>query len=112
VNEGLTSAIYSLLDLSLPFIGSLTTITTRTCIIKVWTCKGMIFNLVPPLNGLIGLVMATSTIDGIARTLLLVPIFKNTKLRGSYFKLGEVLQYACNLVNTKSLILYYDLNLN
>ncbi len=113
VNEGLIGSIYSLPDLSLPFTCSLTTIITKTCIIKVNASKGMISKLLPPLRGLIGLVMPTScTIDGVARTLLLVLISRNTKLRGSYLKSRKVVQYACNLVNTQSLILYSDLNLN
>jgi hypothetical protein len=58
VNEGTTRLAYSLTDLSLPFIGSLVIVATWTCIVKVWTCKGMISKLVPPLSGLIGLVMA------------------------------------------------------
>jgi hypothetical protein len=41
--------------------------------VKVSIGKGVISKLVPPLNGLIGLVMVTScTIDGVTRTLLLV----------------------------------------
>jgi uncharacterized membrane protein len=52
----------------------------------------MISKLVPPLNGLIGLVMATCcTTYGVVRTLLLVPISINTKLGGSYLKLGKAI---------------------
>jgi hypothetical protein len=50
----------------------------------------MIFKHVPPLNGLIGLVTGC-TIDGIARTLLLVPISTNTKLNGLYLKLRKII---------------------
>jgi hypothetical protein len=39
----------------------------------------MIFKHVPPLSGLTGLV-TSCTIDGVAGTLLLVPISTNTKL--------------------------------
>jgi hypothetical protein len=50
----------------------------------------MICKLVPPLSGLIGLVMATGyTKDGIVVTLLLIPISTNTKLGGSYLKSGK-----------------------
>jgi hypothetical protein len=62
---------------------------TRTGIVKVWISKGMISKLVTPLNGLIGLIRG-STIDGIAGTLLLVPISTNTKLSGLYLKLGKI----------------------
>jgi hypothetical protein len=51
----------------------------------------MIFKLVPPLNGLIGLVMVTSyTTNGVIRILLLVLISIDTKLKSSYLKLEEV----------------------
>jgi hypothetical protein len=49
----------------------------------------MISKLVPPLSGLTGLVTGY-TIDGIARTLLLVPISIDTKFGGSYLKLRKV----------------------
>jgi hypothetical protein len=50
----------------------------------------MISKLVPPLNGLTSLVIATcSTIDGVVGTLLLVPISTNMKLEGLYLKLGK-----------------------
>ncbi len=65
--------------------------------VKVWIGKGMIFKLVPPLNGLIGLVMVTSyTTNGVIRILLLVLISIDTKLKSSYLKLGEVVWYACS----------------
>jgi len=51
----------------------------------------MIYKPIPPLSGLISLV-TSCTIDGIARTLLLVPISTNTKLGGSYLKLGKVVR--------------------
>jgi len=57
----------------------------------------MISKLVPPLNGLTSLVMVIScTIDGVIRTLLLVLISIDTKLRSSYLKLGEAVWYACS----------------
>jgi hypothetical protein len=57
----------------------------------------MISKFVPPLNGLIDLVMAIGyTTNGVDGTLLLVPISTNTKLGGSYLKLRKVVQYACN----------------
>jgi hypothetical protein len=51
--------------------------------------KGMISKLVTPLSGLIGLIRG-STVDGVAGTLLLVPISTNTKLNGLYLKLGKI----------------------
>jgi hypothetical protein len=57
----------------------------------------MISKLVPPLNGLTGLVMVTScTIDGVTRILFLVLISIDMKLGSSYLKLGEVVWYACS----------------
>ncbi len=57
----------------------------------------MISKLVPPLNGLIGLVMATScTIDGVVGTLLLVLISAYMKLGGLYLKSSKVVWYVCN----------------
>jgi hypothetical protein len=57
----------------------------------------MISKLVPPLNGLIGLVMATRcTIDGVVGVLLLVPISTHTKLGGSYLKSRKAIQYICS----------------
>jgi hypothetical protein len=50
----------------------------------------MISKPVPPFSGLISLVIGC-TIDGIARTLLLVPISIDTKLEGSYLKLGKTI---------------------
>ncbi len=47
----------------------------------------MISKLVPPFSGLTGLV-TSCTINGVAIILLLVPISTNTKLGGSYLKLG------------------------
>jgi hypothetical protein len=32
-------------------------VVTKISIIKIWTCKGMICKLVPPLSGLIGLII-------------------------------------------------------
>jgi len=89
VYEGLTCSSCFLLDLSLPSIGWLTTVVTRTSIIKVWIGKGMISKLVPPLNGLTSLVVGYTT-DGVTRILLLVPISINTKLGGSYLKSRKV----------------------
>jgi hypothetical protein len=55
----------------------------------------MISKLVPPLNGLIGLVGATSCITyGVVGALLLVLISTYTKLGGSYLKSGKVVQYT------------------
>jgi hypothetical protein len=50
----------------------------------------MISKLVPPLSGLIDLVIGY-TIDGIAGTLLLVPISIDTKFDGSYLKSGKAI---------------------
>jgi hypothetical protein len=64
---------------------------TWTCMVKVWTCKGMISKHVIPLSGLIGFVITIScTTNGVARTLLLVPISIDTKLRGPYLKSSKV----------------------
>ncbi len=53
--------------------------------VKVCTCKGMIFKLVPPLSGQTSLVMATSyTTNGVIPALILVPISIDMKLRGSF----------------------------
>jgi len=50
----------------------------------------MIFESIPPLSGIISLVMAIGyTIDGVVRTLLLVPISIGMKPRGLYLKLGK-----------------------
>jgi hypothetical protein len=52
----------------------------------------MISKHVPPLSGLIGLVMAIGcTANAIVGTLLLVPISTNTKLSGLFLKLGKVI---------------------
>jgi hypothetical protein len=91
VNERSIGSIYFVSDLSLFSIGLLTTTVIGTGIIKVWTGKGMISKLVPPLNGLTSLVaVAGYTIDGVTRILLLVPISINTKLGGSYLKSRKV----------------------
>jgi hypothetical protein len=45
----------------------------------------MISKPIPPLSGLISLIIGC-TIDGVAKTLLLVPISIDTKLGGSYLK--------------------------
>ncbi len=89
VYEGLTGSSYFLLNLSPPSTGWLTIVVIETSIIKIWTCKGMISKLVPPLSGLTSLI--TSNTYGVDRTLLLVPIFINTKLGGSYLKLGKAI---------------------
>jgi hypothetical protein len=57
VNERLTGSTYSLSNLSLPSIGWLTIVVTETCIVKVWTSKGMIYKHVAPLSGLTSLVI-------------------------------------------------------
>ncbi len=88
--EWLTGSSYFLSDLSLPSTSWLTIVVTKIGIIKVWTCKGMISKLVPPLKGLIGLV-TSCTIDGVAEILLLVSISTYTKLGGSYLKLGKAI---------------------
>ncbi len=63
---------------------------TWTSMEKVWTSKGMISKCIPPLSGLIGLVMTIGCMtNGDVGTLLLVPISTNTKLGGSYLKLGK-----------------------
>jgi hypothetical protein len=47
----------------------------------------MIFESIPPFSGIISLVMVIGyTIDGVARTLLLVPISIDMKPRGLYLK--------------------------
>jgi hypothetical protein len=57
----------------------------------------MMPKLVPPLNGLSGLVMATGcTTNGVVGTMLLVLISTNTKLGSSYLKSRKVVQYVCN----------------
>jgi hypothetical protein len=50
----------------------------------------MISKHVPPLSGLIGLVIGCTT-NGVTRTLLLVPISTYTKLGGSYLKSGKTI---------------------
>jgi hypothetical protein len=50
----------------------------------------MISKLVPPLSGLIGLVIGC-TIDGVVGILLFVIISTYTKLGGSYLKLGKTI---------------------
>jgi hypothetical protein len=45
----------------------------------------MISKVIPPLSGLIGLIINYTT-NGIAKTLLLVPMSTNTKLGGLYLK--------------------------
>ncbi len=68
-------------------------VITWTCIVKVWTCKGIIFKHVPPLNGITSLVVTTCYIlDGVVVAFLLVPISINTKLGGSYLKSRKVVQ--------------------
>jgi len=53
----------------------------------------MITKPIPPLTGLTSLVMAIGcTTNGIARTLLLVPISIDSKLRGLYLKSGKTIQ--------------------
>jgi hypothetical protein len=89
VNERLTCSTCSLSDLSLPSTGWLTTMVTKTSMVKVWISKGMISKHVPPLSGLIGLVIGYTT-NGITGTMLLVPISTNTKLGVSYLKSGKV----------------------
>jgi hypothetical protein len=91
VNERLTSSTCSLSNLSLPSISWLTIVVTGTSIIKVWTSKGMIYKLVPPLSGLTSLI-TSCTIDGVIGILLLVPISTYTKFRGSYLKLRKVVR--------------------
>jgi hypothetical protein len=67
---------------------------TLTCTVKVTTCKSMISQHVPPLMGLIGLVVTTSCclgsnpkVDDVALVIfMLVPISTNTKKGGSYLK--------------------------
>ncbi len=62
---------------------------------KNWTCKGMIYKLVPPPSGLISLVVATScTTHGVVGVLLLVPISTYTKLSDLYWKSGKAIWYA------------------
>jgi len=52
----------------------------------------MIFKPIPFLSGLIGLVVATNTTNGVVvSALILVPISTYTKLGGSYFKLGKAI---------------------
>jgi hypothetical protein len=48
----------------------------------------MISKSVPPFSGLTSLVTCWTT-NGVAKILLLVPISTNTKLGGSYLKLGK-----------------------
>jgi hypothetical protein len=81
MNEGLTCSTCLLSNFSLPSKCWLTIMVTKTCIIKVWTCKGIISKHVPPLSGLIGLI-TSYTIDGIVGTLLVVPISTYTKFEG------------------------------
>jgi hypothetical protein len=67
---------------------------TLTCIAKVTTCKNMISQHVPPLMGLIGLVIITCCslgsnlkVDDVAIVIFkLVPISTNTQKGGSYLK--------------------------
>jgi hypothetical protein len=49
----------------------------------------IISKLVPPLNGLISLLITCYILNGVVVTLLLVPISINMKLGGSYLKLGK-----------------------
>ncbi len=58
---------------------------TKTSMVKVWIGKGMISKHVPPLSGLIGLLIGYG-IDGITGSLLMVPISINTKFGVSYLK--------------------------
>ncbi len=85
VYVGLTCSSYFLSNLSLPSIGWLIIMVIGINIVKVWTSKGMISKLVPPLCGLTSLITCY-TIDGVAGILLLVPISIDTKLNGSYLK--------------------------
>jgi hypothetical protein len=57
----------------------------------------MISKSIPPLSGIICLVMAISYIINVVdRTLLLVPISIDMKLGGLYLKLGKMIWYACS----------------
>jgi hypothetical protein len=85
IYEGLIGSSYFLSGLSLPSTCWLTTMVTRTDIVKVWIGKGMIYKLVSPFNGLTSFIIGC-TIDGVTSTLLLVPISIDTKLGGSYLK--------------------------
>ncbi len=92
MNEGLTSSTCSLSNLSLSSTCLLTIVVTGIGIIKVWTCKNMILKPIPPLSGLIGLVMAIGyTTNGVVGTLILDPISIDTKLGGLYLKLGKAI---------------------
>jgi hypothetical protein len=52
----------------------------------------MILKPIPPLSGLIGLVMAIGyTTNGVVGTLILDPISIDTKLGGLYLKLGKAI---------------------
>ncbi len=88
MNERLIDSSCFLSDLSLPFTSWVTTMVIETSIIKIWTGKGMIYKLVPPLSGLIGLITGC-IIDGVAGTLLLVPISIDTKLGGFLVEIKE-----------------------
>ncbi len=88
VYVGLTSSSCFLSDLSLLSTSWLSTAVIGIGIVKVWIGKNMISKLVPPLGGLTNLV-TSYTIDGVVGTRLLVPISTNTKLDGSYLKLGK-----------------------
>ncbi len=97
VNEGSKGSTYSLTNFSPPFISLVVTMVTWTCMVKIWTCKGTISKHVPPLSGLIGLILATScTTNVVVSILLLVLISTYTKLRGLYLKLGKVVWYTCS----------------
>ncbi len=95
--EGSMGSTCSLIDLLLLSIGLIVLVITWTCIVKMWIGKGMISKHVPPLSGLIGLVVATCcTTNGVASALVLVPISINTKLGGLNLKLREVVRCTCS----------------
>ncbi len=60
--------------------------------------KSMISKLVPPLNGLVNLVviLGCTTNGDVFVTLILVLISTDTKLNGSYLKSRKAIQYACS----------------
>ncbi len=79
-NEGLTSSTCSLLDFSLPSTSWVIIVVNKTCMVEVWTTKGMISKLVPPLSRLNGLITCCTT-NVVVGIMLLVPI-------STYIKLG------------------------
>jgi len=64
-------------------------VVTKIGIVKVWIGKGMISKPIPTINGLIGLITSYTT-DGVAGTLLLVPISTYTKLGNLYLKSKKI----------------------